>query len=147
MASESYQVSTIPHFRGVLIPVAQHAELRDRVQILSETVSGEPILLLSPYAGFYYLAAGIKNPTPFDYPAITTLTREGEDEVVAAIAGREIRMVCLDSREPSPLRESLRPERLERYVQVQMERGPDLGSCTIYSPRWQGGVASGAGEG
>lgn len=78
--------------------------------------------------------AGLKNPTPFDYPLATAFGRKGESEVVAAISRRQICTVCLDSRGLSPLT-PLRPVILVRYVQEHMELSRDLGFCTLHRTR------------
>lgn len=131
IASGNYQPSTLPHFRGALIDVSLQNEIYTNVKILKEIAKSDQPFLLSPYAGFYYLVAGLKNPTPFDYPLATAFGRNGESEVIAAISRRQIRTVCLDYRGLSHLT-LLRAEVLERFVQEYMERSLDLGFCTLY---------------
>lgn len=134
LASGNYQLSTLPHFRGVLMQVAQHTELRTYAKTLAEVMAGDQPLLLSPHAGFYYLSTGLKNPTPFDYPLVTAFGRQGEAEVMAAISRHEIQTVCLDSQYSQQL-SGLRPVRLERYVREHMERSGEVGFCTLYRVR------------
>lgn len=131
IASGTYQLSDLPHFRGPLVPVRELTEIRTYAKTLAEGAGGEQIFLLSPEAGFYYLATGLQNPTAFDYPLATTFGRNGQAEVIAVISRGEIRAVCLDSRWSTPLS----PLLLERYVVDHMERSNDLGFCTLYRPR------------
>lgn len=129
ISTGNYQLSTLPHFRGVLINTDKQKEIYSLAPSLTKEASNEQAFILSPHAGFYYLVSGLKNPTSFDYPLATAFGRNGESEVMAAISRREIHPVFLDSQWPSP---ALRPVVLETYVQEHMERSRDFGEFTLY---------------
>jgi len=131
-ASDKYQFSTLPHFRGAFIDIFQHTQIRNDANALVDLVATEqPVFLLSPNAGFYYLVTELKNPSPFDYPLVTAFGLNGEAEVRDAISSGKIRTVCLDRRKPSPLS----PVLLERYIQEHMQRIRRVGFCTLYRAR------------
>jgi len=129
VSTGDYQLSTLPHFRGVLINTDKQKEINSFAKSLTEEALNERAFILSPHAGFYYLVSGLKNPTSFDYPLATAFGRNGEAEVMAAISQREIHTVFLDSQWFSP---TLRPVVLERYVREHMERRRDFGGFTLY---------------
>ena len=81
-----------------------------------------------PQAGFYYLSAGIRNPTPFDYPLATAFGVNGEQAVITAIAEGRITHVCWQY---WPW--VLRPASLEEFVANHLRLLTRLGACTLYS--------------
>jgi hypothetical protein len=131
ITSKHYEVSTLSHFHGALFPREQYAAVSEYTRILAKEAAGERPFLLFPHAGFYYLTTDLKNPTPFDYPLVTAFGVGGQEDVIAAISGGRIRTVCMRSQGSSPLRAAL----LESYVEEHMERGREIGLCTIYSSR------------
>ena len=123
------RVSTLPHFRWALIPNATEEDFTARARMLA--AAGEQPFLLIPEAGFYYLLTGLRNPTPYDYPYVTTFGPHGQRDVIASIEQGRIKTVCFAVRGPIVLR----PDELARYVQEQMTRGEDAGACTVYHRR------------
>jgi hypothetical protein len=133
IASGDYQTSTLPHFRGAFIQGSQEAAVNEHVKAFKEEAGGDSeILILSQEAGFYYLVAGLKNPTPFDYPWLTTFGRHGLEEVLTSLSAKRIRTVCLEYQWSSS---PWAPEPLVRFVREEMVRGKDLGFCIIYRAR------------
>ncbi len=133
LALGDIQVSKLSHFQGALIQADQEAAFRDHIRTLMEEIEeNEKVFLLSAEAGFYYLATGLKNPTPFDIPTATAFGRNGIEEVLAALSEGRIRNVCIDPRWPSS---PWAPEPLVRFVREEMVRGKDLGFCAIYRAR------------
>jgi hypothetical protein len=87
--------------------------------------SGQPIFLVSDRAAFYYLATGVPDPTPFDYPMATAFGRQGEARVIEWTATGRIGSVLVDRR---IIESALRPARLLAYL--QQTRQPDRsGEC------------------
>lgn len=131
VTSGQVQVSTLPHFRGVVVEAERQARILADATALSDAARGEPLLILSPQAGLYYLVAAVKNPTPFDYPLVTAFGLTGEADTIAAISEGRIRAVCL-----APLGASaLGPARLERFVQENMQPEGSAGACRVYRSR------------
>ncbi|HBC93481.1 MAG TPA: hypothetical protein DCZ10_11465 [Pelotomaculum sp.] len=130
VSTADYQISNLPHFRGVFMNTDKLKEIHSFAQSLTEEVaSNERAFILSPYAGFYYLVSGLKNPTSFDYPLATAFGRNGESEVIAAISRREIDTVFLGPQLNEP---SLHPVLLAGYIQGHMKRERDWGGFIIY---------------
>jgi hypothetical protein len=134
LTSDSYRVSSLPHFRGALFEAPFYNYLLDYRKALVEHAPDGQILLVFPEAGLSYLVSGLKNQTPFDYPLVTAFGLTGEDAVIRRLATGEIRTVCMRSLVHSQV-ESLRPARLEEHVQAQMDMIEDLGLCTLYTSR------------
>jgi hypothetical protein len=128
VSTADYQISNLPHFRGVLMNSDKLKEIHSFAQSLTEEVaSNERAFILSPYAGFYYLVSGLKNPTSFDYPLATAFGCNGESEVIAAISRREIDTVFLGPQLNEP---SLHPVLLAGYIQGHMKRERDGGDSS-----------------
>ena len=61
-----------------------------------EAAAGRRPFIISLAAGFYYLTTGVRNPTPYDYPAPSAFGLKGEAQLMDALRRREISEVCLD---------------------------------------------------
>jgi hypothetical protein len=128
--SGEWQVSTIPRFGLALVRPGVQASALRAAEAFATRRQGRT-LLLSPKAGFYYLVTGVQNPTPYDVPLMSALGRRGEQEVIAAIARREIEYVCVDWGGLTSFGPQ-RPERLERFVRRGLTKEGRLGFCTLY---------------
>jgi hypothetical protein len=126
-----HRLSTMPHFRGVLVDGSDQAAMLNRAAAqVQESETARPFLL-SPQAGFYYLLSGLENPTPYDYPLATAFGREGIEETVAAIEAGRIREVCIEPLAGLGI-DRLRAVHLERSVRATMSPVADVGFCTLY---------------
>lgn len=95
LASDEWRFSTIPHCRGILVPAAtDDALVREAAELRAAIPDGEAFIQTLT-AGFYYLAAGIRNPTPYDMPAVTTFGPRGQQKVIAWIAAGRIDEVAV----------------------------------------------------
>jgi hypothetical protein len=127
VTSDEYVWSDLPHFRYKMFWASDHAWIRSQAQALTQHTGGEPTLLLAPDASLYYLVSGLKNPTPFDYPLLTTFGRRGMNEVMMALDEGRIRAVCLKK-----LDWVLAPVELERYVASTLHWVGSAGPCDLY---------------
>ena len=121
--------SDLPHLHGLVVERARLEELRRAGTALRESARGEPLFLLMPNAGIYYLVSGVKNPTPFDYPLVTAFGRTGERDTIARIERGELSGVCF--REVT----AMAPAAIQDAVRKWLEPGEDLGPCRIYHRR------------
>ena len=131
LAAGTATLSTLRHFQGVVMPKAAFRQLQARADRLRRE-GGQGTFILSWEAGFFYLASGLRNPTPFDYPIVTAFGRHGETQLVAAIRSRAIPSVCVDRKIFS---RPLRPPQLTAFVENGMVRARDAGFCVLYRPR------------
>ncbi len=120
--------ASLPHFRAAFLEPAREVGLADSAARLRTAARGGPVLLLTMEAGFWYLASGIRNPTPFDIPARTSVGSGGVSWLLAQLENGQIETVCLDNRPP----DSLTLAEVDAYVRRHFARGDDVGPCTIH---------------
>jgi NADH:ubiquinone oxidoreductase subunit 6 (subunit J) len=133
-------ISDLPHFSGVLIDGDQLDQFERQAEELRAADQGsDTTMILSYDAGFLYLISGVENVMAADYPAITTMREQGQDEAIEAISSGRILRVCLGNFDLDP---GQRPERIESWVLTHMRpvdrpapHGAELGPCAIYAPR------------
>lgn len=118
--------STLPRLGGALIAREAQETVGEQARSMASEL-GPEAFIVSSRAGFWYLVTGVRNPTPWDWPGVTSMGTRGQDEAVARIVRGEIANVCLDTRDWG-----LNPRRLEEAVAAHMERVRDLGPCVLY---------------
>ena len=130
MHSPSANLSSLPHMHGTFVEVAKEEEYRRDAETLAAAARGlhGPLFLLMPDASFRYLTSGLKNPTSYDYPIVTTFGPHGQDRVRDLLASGRIRNVCYGW-----WTAGLVPTELVSYVRSSMKQGRDLGPCTLYT--------------
>jgi hypothetical protein len=126
--ANGYRPSTLDHFRGPLMLPARQAELAATASRLREAAGGRPVFILDTEAGFWYLTAGLANPTPFDIPAATSIGTAGVPWLLSRLADGRIDQVCLDESPPGPLA----LESVASFVRSRFTGGPDVGPCRLY---------------
>ena len=132
--SPRYVVSTLPHFRNVLIEDRLINEIKISASALSEAARrGEQPFLISPRAGLFYLVSGTKNPTPFDYPLVTAFGRNGEADVISGIARGSLSSIWVDPQISAM--PGLRPIQLLVYLGTHMKPGEKMGIFIPYGFR------------
>jgi hypothetical protein len=123
----------LPHFAGAWTSQAQRNRAVETVQRLDRGIPSRRAFLVVGTASFYYLSAGIKNPTRFDYPAATVIGRREADEIVRDVHAGTVTEACLeDAPSAAP---DLRPLALEERLRRIMRPGPDLGLCRLWLRR------------
>lgn len=93
---ESLVLSSYPHFRWIPISRRFDQNLRVKLERLQKTEEGKPIFFINADAGFYYLVSNRHNPTPYDWPSVTSFGRYGEASIVSQCKKGEIRLFCED---------------------------------------------------
>jgi len=128
--SGAAELSTLPHIHGTFVETSKQDEFRSEARMLAASAQrlDGPLFLLMPDAGFRYLTSGLRNPTPYDYPIVTTFGPHGQDEVFDDLVSGRIRNVCYGW-----WTAGLVPTKLVTYVRTRMKPGRDLGPCTLYS--------------
>jgi hypothetical protein len=124
-----YQFLRLPHFEYAMAARSKIDQMKHDREVLQAAAAKGPVFLLTIEAGFYYLISGIKNPTSIDYPMVSSMGRNGESEIIAAIQSDKNAWACVRSYQ-EPL---LRPARLESYVKTQLQFVRQLGFCDLYS--------------
>jgi hypothetical protein len=116
---------TLSHFYGVWVDPSCARFLQDRIDFIQQHLHGnETVFILSPYAGFYYLALDLPNQTPFDYPLVTTFGRGGEEKMTLRIASGEFQRVFFDHAMND--HDLLRSHRISDYVTQHMHAKESL---------------------
>jgi hypothetical protein len=131
LGTDGRRPSTLPHFRGPLVTEDTEHRLAEKARALADASGGKPVFVLSTDAGFWYLASGVKNPTPFDIPTMTSVGQSGVAWLLTQLSSRSLMQVCVGNGPPTPLELA----EVERYVRGHLQEGPDLGPCTVYRPR------------
>jgi hypothetical protein len=126
--SPDYVTSSIPLFRGPLIPRVTHDSFKRNLSEISALPRDGHTFFLGPYASFYYLAGGLHNPSRYDYPYAVSLRQTGIAEIVSDIRDGSISAVCLDRNGDS----TLKAYDLQRYVKRNMIRVPVPDFCEQY---------------
>lgn len=129
LADGSKRLSDLPHARGVLIDPAEETEIAGAAAALEHERG--PVFLAATEAGILYLASGIRNETPFDYPLVTTFGRDGEARLAADVERGRFATVCMDFGDDS----DLVPARLADAIERSLTPAEDLGVCRIYRRR------------
>jgi len=123
-----YRFLRLPHFQYAMAHPSEIESLRRVRQKLVAVASDGPLLLATHEAGFLYLITGIKNPTSIDYPMVASMGKDGEARMIRSIQSRQISFVCF---RPYP-DASLRPLRLQTFIETKMQFVSDLDFCTLY---------------
>ena len=103
----------------------------------SEQRDPRGIFVLHPAAATIYLSAGIRNPTPYDYPLNSAFGPHGQQQLIEQLRAGLIPAVCLPDKlwTTDLFWPRFAPSLLINYVRTAMEPGPDLSICRIYRPR------------
>ena len=123
------RMSVIPHFRGALMGAEEQTTLMAGADRLREAAAGQPVFVLSPHAGFWYLSSGVTNPTPMDTPHRTAVGRQGLPWLLDQLATGAIERVCVDN---GPADAQTLTE-VASYVRSRFEQGSNVGPCTIFA--------------
>ena len=127
-------LSRIPHFRGALLAPDEQARLTASAAAIGAASQGRPLLVIDPRAGFVYLAAGLRNPTPFDFPAVTSVGRHGTSSLLSELTDGELPQVCVGhDREGLFYFGAVVSAVTDRFTP-----GDDLGLCRLYRARTTG---------
>lgn len=113
-----------PRFDGLPAP------LRER--------TGGRVFLLRPDASFWYLAGGLENPTPYDYPYASVFGPHGQEEVIDDIRAGRVEWVCW----PGPTDGRLRPVQLEEFVAASMVAVEETAAGVLYRMAPEGSTGS-----
>jgi hypothetical protein len=125
----------LPHFDGAWTSRGQRDRALAAVRRLDAELPDRRVFIAIGNASFYYLGAGLENPTRYDFPASTTMGRREIDEIVAAVSDGSVPAACLVEGPSRP--GDFRPLELERRLRQVLRSGPDVGLCRL----WRGGAS------
>ena len=126
LASDRFK-RDVPHFRRLPVPChtcpqteADAADVRNR--------TGGRVFLLRPDAAFWYLAADLQNPTPYDYPYASVFGPHGQRATVEQLRSGEIEWVAM----PGRMGGRLAPQELQQFVLDEMTAVAETPAGTLY---------------
>ena len=125
--------ATLPRFAGIPLRRARTRTLgHDLARLRTET--GGSVFIVSPNAGFAYLAGRLDDPTPFDVPERSDFGPHDEQTAIAAVRAHPPKFVCLrrGAGRRSGAHQGLRPVRLEQYLLEHSSFVADVGVCRLY---------------
>jgi hypothetical protein len=119
----------VSHFRWMPVLHDQRLALENTARRLNDDVQSHgPVFLLFGRAAVFYLLTGTRNPTPFDYPLVTTFGVTGIHDVENRIADGTLRNVCVAEDYLAPMNAT----ELIQYVQENMTFAENFGDCRMY---------------
>ena len=110
----------LPHVVGAA--VADHTVRGVRtVATQARRAHATNLFIIRPDASYYYLTAGLTDPTPFDFPGISDLGRDDQDGVIRLLGAGSVRWVCV-----APTRSARRLRIADPTVAARGVRPPRL---------------------
>lgn len=130
MTSPEFVWSEFPHFELSRIPREMRDTLQNHVRQLALLPRDNRTFIVSDRAGFYYLASGASDPTPFDYPYATNIRGADVVAIQRNVSTSKIRRICVDRN----LSNLFRSRELDRMIATRMVpvSGPEF--CQLYVP-------------
>ena len=122
------RLSPMPHFRGALMSPVDAASLTASAARLRQAAGGQPVFVLTPHSGFWYLASGVTNPTPMDTPARTATGRNGIPWLIEQFDSLAIDRVCVLNGPP----DAQTLTEIITYVRANFVEGTNVGPCTMF---------------
>jgi hypothetical protein len=104
----------LPRLRLLPVPHPVGAWPDETGQVRS--AADDRVMVLRPDAALFYLAGGLENPTPYDYPYASTFGRHGQAEVIQQIRSGRVPWVCRSM----PADDPLAPRELMAFVNDHM---------------------------
>jgi hypothetical protein len=120
--------SPFRHFGGSLIDRTEAAHLAANLRVIGSLQRDGRTFIIAQNAAFYYLAGGLRNPTPFDYPFVMSFGRTGEERTIRMIAEGRIMRVCVDK----DMAVEMQPGSLISFVKSRMKPISSDASCKLY---------------
>jgi hypothetical protein len=109
-----------------------HGTQRDTERL--RRLTGGSVFIIRGDASYYYLAGGLRNPTPFDFPVLSDFGSSGEGGLIDSIEAHRIHFVCVPASDGHPPLSGpdFRPLALEHAVRRDMYRVAHLSLCDLY---------------
>ena len=120
----------LPHFAAAWTSQQQRDRAATNVRRLGEELPDRRVFIVAGNASFYYLSAGLENPTRYDFPATTTIGRREADEILQGVGDGTVSAACL--LEGPANADDMRPLELERRLRQVLSPGPDVGLCRLW---------------
>jgi hypothetical protein len=133
LSGGAYRQSDFPHLKHGLLPVLEYETVARQIETIRSLCPERKAFIIASNPGFYYLAADLRNPTPYDYTTIYVMGPRGEKRVMDMIDKGRIPMVFV-LRPPSAWM-YLWPRELVRYVETHMRKLKEEDSFSVYVPK------------
>jgi hypothetical protein len=133
LMSPEWRFSQIAHCRGIIVETDDDEMLLRQARELRAAVPSREAFIQTLNAGFYYLASGIRNPTPYDLPAVTTFGPRGQQKVIASIISGRIEHVAVIPSAATYEQPWQSPQELMRYVETSMTSRVQTDTFIVYS--------------
>jgi hypothetical protein len=97
-ASPATKRAHLTGVRGVLAPILELDQVERESACLATLLADAPhTFILSARAGLLSLTSGLSNPTPFDYPLVTTFGGNGQTGLIAKLDSARVAYVCIET--------------------------------------------------
>jgi hypothetical protein len=124
--------ANLAHFEGTMISAKNEALLRADLADLRADTHGS-VFIVEAQAAFYYLAGGLEDPTPFDFPARTDLGPGGQSGVLRLLRRTHTRWVCLPNPRATTKPSSTAPRELQHALARSYQLAERLHFCDLYA--------------
>ncbi|HEX9094245.1 MAG TPA: hypothetical protein VF902_09710 [Coriobacteriia bacterium] len=120
VARGAYRELDVPVFKGAVIEAGLANEAAIETPALRSVARGRRVFLVSHRAGFLYLATGLENPTPYDYPTAGIIGGRDGEAIKRAILDGRVEAVWMDDRYVTARDLGIEPVEFEKWVQTEM---------------------------
>jgi hypothetical protein len=122
--------STLPSLGGTPISFRDQHVIRADLRTIRARTGGS-VFFAWPAAGYYYLAGDLRDPTRYDFPAVSDLGAGGVNGLIATMR-RDVRWACVRPTRPPATWRHTAPTRIERYVRSHFLLVTRLPICDLY---------------
>jgi len=128
-AAREFEMIHTGHFQGALAPPGEWRRATQAAEEIRRHVGPDrKVMILRLDAGFYYLAADLRNPTRYHYPDAYEFGEDGLAAVRTALRNQTIRFTCIGH----DYTRELEPERVIAVVRAHSYLVAKLGVCDLW---------------
>lgn len=128
-AARDFEMIRTGHFQGALAPPGEwHRAAQAAEEIRRHVGPDRKVMILRLDAGFYYLAADLRNPTRYHYPDAYEFGEDGVAAVGAGLRNQTIRFTCIGH----DYTQELRPDRVIAVVRAHSYLVAKLRVCDLW---------------
>jgi 4-amino-4-deoxy-L-arabinose transferase-like glycosyltransferase len=136
IAGDDGTAAALPHLGGAPELASDARITRHDVAELRRLTGGD-VFIVRADAAYFYLAGGLRNPTPYDFPVLTDFGRAGERGIVSLVARQKVPFACVAASDGTAPVDTpdFRPLLLNHAIRHDMRFVARLAICNLYAAR------------